>query len=600
MNDILDSSTVPGSEERYIWKLDSIFTDRAAWRCEYDAVAADAQLAESFKGTLDSSPEHLHRVLTGIDALEARLSRVVVYARLLHASNTRDDVASGMQQQVDALAAKVGVALSFVEPELIKIGYPVLRSMMERFEPLRTFEFYFTEVERSRAHILPPEQESLLMQLSVLGRAPEAIRDAVHDGDMRFDPIQVAGHTRELNHGVIEELLQHPDRAVRRDAYVSYTDGYLRNPKALTAILTWQATTSLAFARARRHHSTFERALFKDALPKSVYRAAISACREHQHLFQRYFRARAKILSLSVIGEYDIHAPLSSAPPQIPYEQAVALVLDALTPLGEEYVAVARRGLTSERWVHVFPSPGKYSNAFSSGAYGTPPFFLLNYAPTMPEVGTLAHELGHSMHSYFTNRAQPYRYSSYAMTVAETASNLNQVLLRSHVLKNADRDTTLAVLDEAFFFAHRYLFMMPVLSRVEHALHSIYARGGALGASNICKATVTAFAPAYGDSVEYEPERLGMKWGHFCHFFAPYYLFQYSIGISAAMAIGKRILEGNRETTERYLEFLKAGASKSPIDIFKIVGIDITSPQPYREAFSVVEGYVEQLERLDN
>jgi oligoendopeptidase F len=184
------------------------------------------------------------------------------------------------------------------------------------------------------------------------------------------------------------------------------------------------------------------------------------------------------------------------------------------------------------------------------------------------------------------------------MTVAETASNLNQVLLRAHVLKDADRDTTLAVLDEAFFFAHRYLFMMPVLSRVEHAVHSIYARGGAVGASNICKATVTAFASAYGDSVEYEPERLGMKWGQFCHFFAPYYLFQYSIGISAAMSIGKRILEGSRETTERYLEFLSAGASKSPIDIFKIVGIDIASPQPYQDAFSVVEGYVEQLERM--
>jgi oligoendopeptidase F len=503
-----------------------------------------------------------------------------------------------MQQQVDTLASKVGRALSFVEPELMTIGYPALQSMMDRFEPLRTFQYYFAEIERSRVHILPPEQEALLMQLSVLGRAPEAIRDAVHDGDMRFDPIQVAGETRQVNHGVIEELLQHPDRAVRRDAYMSYTDGYLRNPKALTATLTWQATTSLAFARARKHRSTFERALFKDALPKRVYRTALSACREHQPLFQRYFRARAKILGVSKIREYDIHAPLSTTSPQIPYEQGVSLVLDALAPLGEEYVTIARRGLTSERWVHVFPSPGKYSNAFSSGAYGTAPFFLLNYAPTMPEVGTLAHELGHSMHSYLTNRTQPYRYSSYAMTVAETASNLNQVLMRAYVLKHADRDTTLAVLDEAFFFAHRYLFMMPVLSRVEHALHSIYARGGALGASNICKATVTAFASAYGDSVEFEPERLGMKWGHFCHFFMPYYLFQYSIGISAAMAIGKRILEGDQETTQRYLQFLHAGASRSPIDIFKIVGIDITSPQPYRDAFSVVEGYVEQLERL--
>jgi oligoendopeptidase F len=598
MNDTIPSSPLSSQENRYLWDIDSIFPDRFAWRRECDAVQADAKRAECFRGTLDTSPEHLYRVLTGIDALEARLSRVVVYARLLHAANTRDDATSGMQQQVDTLASEVGRALSFVEPELIAIGYSTLQAMMESFEPLKLLGFYFAELERSRAHILPADQEGLLTQLSVLGRAPEAIRDAVHDGDMRFASVRVGGEVREVNHGVIEELLQHPDRTVRSDAYISYTDGYLRNPKALTATLTWQATTSLAFAKVRKHRSTFERALFKDALPQGVYRAALSACREYQPLFQRYFRARAKILGIPKICEFDIHAPLSTSSPQIPYERGVSLVLGALAPLGEEYVSIARQGLTSERWVHVFPTPGKYSNAFSSGAYGTAPFFLLNYAPTMPEVGTLAHELGHSMHSYFTNRAQPFRYSSYAMTVAETASNLNQVLLRAHVLKEADRDTTLAVLDEAFFFAHRYLFMMPILSRVEHVVHSLYARGGALGASNVCKATVTAFASAYGDSVEYEPERLGMKWGHFCHFFAPYYLFQYSIGISAAMAIGKRILEGSSETTERYLEFLSAGASMPTVEIFKIVGVDIASPQPYRDAFSVVEGYVEQLERL--
>ncbi len=600
----MSQSAFPASQsqhdERYIWDLASLFPDTTKWRHEFDAVASETKRIVSLKGTLGESPQHLYEALNRIDDLEARLSRVVVYAQLLHASNTRDDVASGMRQQVDTLSSMVGSAVSFVEPELMEIGYSDLQSMMERFEPLRLFGFYFSEIERRRAHILSSEQESLLGQLSVLGRTPEAIRDAIHDGDMRFEPIVVAGQKREVSHGDIDELFQHPERHARRDAYYSYTDAYLRNRKALTATLTWQATTSLAFSKARKYRSTCDRALFKDALPYSVYRAAISACRAHQPLFQRYFRARAQVLGLSKISEYDIHAPLSAAAPEIPYDKAVSLVLEALSPLGSEYVEIARRGLTTSRWAHVFPSPGKYSNAFSSGGYETEQFLLLNYAPAMPEVGTLAHELGHSMHSFYTNRAQPFRYYSYAMTVAETASNLNQVLLRAHVLKTADRETTLAVLDEAFFYAHRYLFMMPVLSRIEHAVHSIYARGGALGASDICKATVTAFAPAYGDSVEYDPERLGMKWGQFCHFFAPYYMFQYSIGICAAMAIGNRILAGDTETTSRYLEFLSAGASKPPIDIFKIVGIDITSREPYREAFQVVEGYIEQLERLSS
>ena len=274
------------------------------------------------------------------------------------------------------------------------------------------------------------------------------------------------------------------------------------------------------------------------------------------------------------------------------------MVLASLAPLGDEYVSIARKGLTEERWVHVFPAPGKYSNAFSSGSYLTRPFFLLNYTPTMPEVGTLAHELGHSMHSLFTNRAQPSRYAGYAMTVAETASNLNQVLLRAHVLKSADREMSLAVLDEAFYYAHRYLFMMPLLSRVEHTVHSIYSRGGAVGVSDIRKATVTAFGSAYDGAVSFDPERLGMKWGAFCHFYAPYYFFQYAIGISAAMAIGQRILNGEPGIREKYMSFLSAGGSKSPRELFRIVDIDITSPDLYRTSFSVVEGYVRDLEHF--
>jgi oligoendopeptidase F len=241
---------------------------------------------------------------------------------------------------------------------------------------------------------------------------------------------------------------------------------------------------------------------------------------------------------------------------------------------------------------------GKYSNAFSSGSFGTRPFILTNYTPAMAEVGTLAHELGHSMHSHLTHRNQPYAYSDYAMTVAETASNLNQVLLRAHVLKTADAVTSLSVLDEAFYFAHRYLFMMPLLSQLEHYVHSTHADGESLGCEEICEAAVKLFAAAYGDSISFEPEKVGMKWAQFCHLYAPYYVFQYSIGISAAMSIGARIIAGESGIVDRYLEFLSAGASKHPKQLFEIVGLDISSPNMYEEAFRVLEGYVRQLEGI--
>jgi len=595
---ISSSAAPPDDQSPHTWDLASIFPDRHAWSVEVQAVGEEAERFAPCKGTLGRSAEGLYHALRSLDALVERFGKVRVYASLLFAADTRDDEATRMTQQVDALSANVSVWISFVEPELLSLGWATLERMCKEYPPLGVYRRYLSELERRRRHMLSPDQEALLSELSVLQRLPESIRNAAHDGDLRFAPIQVGDERRDLTHGTIEDCLQSCDSRIREAAYRNYTDGYISSARTLAATLTSEITTSLVFSKARRYSSTFERALFVDDLTPAIYHSAVRSCREHQHLFRRYFKAKAKILGLSQLGEHDIFAKLSPNAPEIPYAQGVDLVLDSLAPLGEEYVSIARRGLTEERWVDVFPSSGKYSNAFSSGTYLTRPFFLLNYTPTMPEVGTLAHELGHSMHSLFTNRAQPSRYAEYAMSVAETASNLNQVLLRAHVLKSADREMSLAVLDEAFFYAHRYLFMMPVLSRIEHTLHSIYVRGGAVGASDIRKATVTAFEAAYDGAISFDPERLGMKWGAFCHFYAPYYFFQYAIGISAAMTIGQRILNEEPGIREKYLRFLSAGSSRSPRELFEMVDIDITSRTMYGTAFTVVERYVSELERL--
>jgi oligoendopeptidase F len=595
---ISSSAHSPQGQSAYTWDLASIFTDRNAWSAEVQGVREEAERFAACKGTLGQSAEGLCYALRALDALVERFGKVRVYASLLFAADTRDDEATRMTQQVDALSADVSVEISFVEPELLALGWAALERMCDEYPPLAVYRRYLSELERRRCHLLSPEQEALLSELSALQRLPESIRNAAHDGDLRFAPIQLGDERHDLTHGTIEDCLQSSDPKTREFAYRSYTDGYISSARTLAATLTAEITTSLVFSKARGYSSTFERALFVDDFTPDIYHSAVRSCREHQNLFRRYFKAKAKILGLSQLGEHDIFAKLSPNAPEIPYVQGVELVLKSLAPLGEEYVSIARRGLTEERWVDVFPSPGKYSNAFSSGTYLTRPFFLLNYTPTMPEVGTLAHELGHSMHSLFTNRAQPSRYAAYAMSVAETASNLNQVLLRAHVLKSADREMALAVLDEAFFYAHRYLFMMPVLSRIEHTLHSIYARGGAVGASDIRKATVTAFEAAYDGAVSFEPERLGMKWGAFCHFYEPYYFFQYAIGISAAMTIGQRILAEEPGIREKYLRFLSAGSSRSPRELFEMVDIDITSRAMYGTAFTVVEGYVREIERL--
>jgi oligoendopeptidase F len=583
--------------EEFTWDLQSIFKNSEDWRAEYLTVQAEIAKVEAYRGKLLTSPETLLEFIQLSATLDTRISKLFVYAHLRYYANTLDESARSLLDEAEQLNARFASMHAFFRPELLAAPPGVIQKMVSGYEPLAPYRHFLDEVERYRPYTLSTELERVLETLSPVSSIPETIRTALNDAELSFASVEIGKERHEISHGTIDAILSNPNREVRKRAYEAYTDGYLKFPQTFSQTLVSQAKMSLAFSKARGYSSTFEAQMFRDAFPEKIFSVVLNACKEHRPLFHRYFRARAAILGVATLAEYDLMAPLSASQPSCSYEQARQLVIESCAPLGAEYVDVVRRALYKERWVDVYPRPGKYSNAFSSGTYGTRPFLLLNYAPTMTEVGTLAHELGHSMHSYLTHRSQPSCYASYAMSVAETASNLNQVLLRAKILATQDREMTLAVLEEAFFFAHRYLFLMPTMSEVEHALHSAYAKGGAMSASEISEMTASVFMKAYGDAVEVEPQRLGVKWAKFCHFYAPYYFFQYAIGISAAMAIGQRILNGEKGIQEKYLRFLSSGGSGYPYDLFKIVDVDITSPETYRAAFKVVEGYVEMLEK---
>jgi oligoendopeptidase F len=579
------------------WDLESIYASEDAWRGELKGLVERASLCAQQGASIFSAPETLYESLVEIDQIHERLAVASTYADLLFYSNTQDPVCAARRDEVAGISSKIDEVLAFIEPALL--GLP--EGTLQRFQSMhaelsKTYGRYLAELERSRPHVLSAEQEELMGKLSVVCSGPERIREALHDGDMAFSSSMVGDPP--ITHGVIDELLQSNDREVRRSAFERYWKEYSKYPQTFGSILSQQGTVSAAFAKARNHPSVFDEVMFGDNLPASLYTTVINVCREHYPLFRRYFNAKAELLGIDSFCEYDIFAKLSQNSPAIDYAQGVEIVFESLQPLGEEYVKVARKGVCEDSWVDVYPREGKYSNAFSAGTLGTKPYFLLNYAPTMAELGTFAHELGHSMHSYKTNRSQPFVNTHYAMSVAETASNLNQVLLREHVLKNCDQETAFAVLDEAFYFAHRYLYLMPTLSRVENIVHSMAARGRSVNADEMKAYTVAAFRSAYGDSVHIDPDLTGMKWASFCHFYMPYYMFQYAIGISAAMSIGQRILSGEPGIVEKYHEFLSSGSSRSVLDTFKLVDLDITSMDMYRQAMKVVEGYVLRLEQL--
>lgn len=589
--------TKQGESSEFTWDLQSIFESVEAWKDELRALQQEVPKLDSFRGRLLEAPETLLAYVQLSAGLQERIARLHVYAYLRYSANTLDESARALLDEAEHLQALVSAANAFFGPEVLAASAGSVEKMVSADQRLEPYKHFFSEIERYRPYTRSPELEQALETLTPVCSVPEAIRTALNDAELIFGAVEVDGQRHEISHGTIDAVLSNPNREVRKRAYEIYADGYRKFPQTFAQTLVAQAKMSLAFCRVRGYSSTFEAHMFRDAFPEEIFHVVLNACKEHRPLFHRYFKARAAILGVSQLAEYDLMAPLSSKQPAFPYEEARQLVLESLKPLGEEYVAIARRGLYTERWVDVYPRPGKYSNAFSSGTYGTRPFLLLNYAPTMTEIGTLAHELGHSMHSHLTNSHQVSCYARYAMSVAETASNLNQVLLRAKLLAQQNGETTLAVLEEAFFFAHRYLFLMPTMSEVEHALHSAYARGESMSASQISDATVSAFSAAYGGAVEIDAERLGVKWAKFCHFYAPYYFFQYAIGISAAMAIGRRILAKEKGIQEKYLAFLSAGSSRYPTELFQIVDVDITSPETYAAAFKVVEQYVELLEQ---
>lgn len=581
------------------WDIESIFADTTSWQQEFDCVRLAIAPLRNLKSTLLSSADNLANFLETSDSLGARIERLHSYAYLRFYGNTSDLAAKKLLEQVSQLSAEHSANVSFFEPEILNAPKAKLSALLLGSERLKVYQHRFAEIERARPHTRTPEIEVLLAEFEPLKETADDIRTVIHDSEMRFPAISVNGVARELVHGNYDQFLTERDRVLRRSAYINYTDSYLLRLPSLGETLAKRVAAERIFTKARGFKSSFEAALFDEGYSPDVFWSVVNSCVEHRPLIRRYFKARAKLLGLEKIAEYDLMAPLSSGDVcHVPYDKAREMILSSLRPLGDEYLSVARRGLTTERWVDVYPRQGKYSNPFSGGSYLTRPFILMNYSPTVSEVGTLIHELGHSMHSYLTNRSQPPCYSRYSMSIAETASNLNQVLLRADLFSRGEAALELAALEEAFFFVHRYLFLMPNLALLEVALHNACAEGEPMGYLDICNQTERIFSEAYADSVEYEGVRLASKWAQFCHLYTPFYTYQYAIGISAAMAIGGRILSGEAGIIESYKRFLSLGASMSPLDIFNTVGLDFTTPHPVNEAFRVVQGYVERLEAI--
>ncbi|MGH3078589.1 MAG: oligoendopeptidase F [Gaiellaceae bacterium] len=582
------------------WDAASVFPTVEDWEAEADALAEDLSELEAFAGRLAEGPSATLEALEARDELIRRLGRVLAYCGMDYSVETTDQEAVARLGRGQALLGRVAAAISFLEPELLALGRDRLLEWSGADAGFDPYAHYLEDLFRRGEHVRSSEVEELLGLLADAQSGPALVYSGLTDSDLGFAVASgVSGDTVEVTQGSIHALLGSPDRALRRSAWEGYADGYRSVRNTLAANYATAIKHDVFSGRARRHESSRAASLHRSNIPLEVFDSLLETFERHLPTWHRYWQVRAALLGVDSLQPYDLWAPLAADPPELTYEQCVEWICESLAPLGDEYVTTVRRGCLEERWVDVYPNQGKTGGAFSSGAPGTHPFILMSFDGTATSLGTLAHELGHSMHSYLTWETQPVVSSRYSMFVAEVASNFHQVLLRAHLFEViTDRDLQLAVLDEAMANFHRYFFVMPTLARFEREMHERVERGEGLTADLLDERMADLFAEAYGPDFSVDRERVGITWAQFSHLYAPFYVYQYATGISGAHALARGVLAGEPGAAERYLDFLRAGGSAYPLDILRHAGVDLTSSEPVEETFAVLGSLVDRLEQL--
>ncbi|MGA8924276.1 MAG: M3 family oligoendopeptidase, partial [Candidatus Dormiibacterota bacterium] len=463
---------------------------------------------------------------------------------------------------------------------------------------------YFDRVEKLQRRIRSAEVEQLLTQVSDPLATALSVHSVLANTDLKFAPATAArGRQHEVAQGTIAALLTNPDREVRRTAFESYADAHLSMQHAMAASLAGGVKRDVFFARARGYASSLEAALEPAHIPTDVFHNVIRTFRENVGTWHRYWRVRRRALGLDTLKPYDTRAQIGPSTLTVPYDQAVDWIAEGVAPLGDEYVRILRRGAHEERWADIYPNQGKRMGAFSSGVIDTRPFIFMSYNDDIYSMSTLAHELGHSMHSHYARHTQPFIYSNYGLFQAEVASNMHQALTRRHLLATrTDPAFQIAVIEEAMSNFYRYFFIMPSLARLELEVHERAERGGAITADYLNNLMADLMLEVYGSEVEVgsrDRERIGSTWAQFhTHLYSNFYVYQYATGIAAADHLVGRVADGDPRAVESYLAFLKSAGSMYPMDGLRMAGVDMTSREPVEAAFATLASMVDRLEKL--
>ena len=585
--------------ENLTWDLTKIFSSDQEFDEKYLELSEEVKQSEKHKGTLDQGASQFLNAIEFVLRVYRQTEVIYVYAHLKNDQDTGNTDYQALYARASSLFSKVSEAVSWFEPEILQLSDDQIWQYFKEEPKLEVYRHYIQQIVDNRAHVLSAEQESLLAGAGEIFDASSDTFAVLNNADLVFPTIEGEnGEIVQLSHGVYGQLLESTDRRVREAAFKGLYSVYEQFRNTFASTLGTHIKGHNFKAKVRNYSSAREASLSNNHIPESVYDTLVDVVNKHLPLLHRYMELRKRLLEVEKLHMYDLYTPvLGEAPITFTYEEAKEKALEALKPMGEEYMAIVEKAF-SERWIDVVENKGKRSGAYSSGSYDTTPYILLNWHDTLDQLFTLVHEMGHSVHSYFTRSNQPYVYGDYSIFLAEIASTTNENILTEYLLETEkDPRVRAYVLNHYLDGFKGTVFRQTQFAEFEHFMHTEDEKGVPLTSEYLSDSYGKLNAKYYGPAVEEDPE-IKFEWSRIPHFYYNYYVFQYSTGFSAASALAKKILNQKPEALENYLAYLKAGNSDYPVEVMKKAGVDMTQAAYIEDAMSMFEQRLNELEEL--
>lgn len=581
------------------WDIESIYENYDAWNRDYEKAINLAKEFENHLGKVVDSSESLYNTLRDRDELYRLVEKLYSYSHMKFDEDTRLASSQELSDKGMSLYVQVQDKTSFLVPEILSIDQPTLERYLDEIDELMVYKQYLNDILRQKEHVLTAREESIVAQFGEVASTPEKIFSMLNEADLKFPVIKDENdEDLEITSGNFIPLMESTNREVRKTVFKEVYKTYNNFKHTFAATLNGDLKSNIFNSKLRNYESSREAALSSNNIPLSVYDNLLKAIHANLDTLHKYMDIRKRVLNLDELHMYDLYVPIvSDVEFKIPYKKGVELIKKALKPLDEEYLKAMDEGFKS-RWIDVYENRGKRSGAYSGGSFDTMPFILLNYHETLDNVFTIAHEMGHSMHSYFTRKNQPYVYGDYGIFVAEVASTANESILLEYMLKNVEsRNEKLYLLNHYLESFRTTVFRQAMFAEFEMIIHEHIEQGGAITADYLCETYKELNKIYYGPNVVIDDE-IAIEWARIPHFYYNYYVFQYATGFSAAIALSQRILNEGSSAVDSYLEFLKSGSSDYPINVLRKAGVDMETEEPVDNAMKLFKHLVEEFDKL--